>query len=162
MRKDVSVAALFLLIAVVPLAVFSAEGDKAASLPAENSSSPSGNSSYFEGVWVGSWPGFRSASFSQDVTIKIDRGAKEGVFPVEYSWGGGPPGSGFPRLPGSVKTKGKEEGGQFVFGWTNKVGRKVTITLKKQEGNKVKAMLEKSGPSDPNERPFNETTLKRK
>jgi hypothetical protein len=51
---------------------------------------------------------------------------------------------------------------QFVFGWRNKEGRDLQVTLKKHEDNKVKARIDKSGPTRPNERPFNETYLSRK
>ena len=162
MMKKVTVAALFLIFAVVPLALYAAGDDNAAPSSAANKSSLSGNPSYFEGVWVGRWPGFKGPGLYQDVTLIISRGAKEGVFIVQYSWEGGPAGSGFPISPGSVKTKGKEEGAQIVFEWQNKEGREQKITLNKHEDNKVKAKLEKSGPTRPGERPFNETILNRK
>jgi len=162
MMKKVIVAALFLLMLVMPLAVRAAGDDNDAPSSAANKSSLSGNPSYFEGVWAGRWPGFKGPGINMDVTVKIGRGAKEGVFLVEYSWEGGPAGSGFPVFPGSVKTKGKEEGDQFVFRWQDKQGREHKITLNKHEDNKVKAKLEKSGPTGPNERPSNETTLNRK
>lgn len=162
MMKKVTVAALFLLMAFVPLAGYAAGDDKPTSLPAENDSPPSGNPSYFEGVWVGSWPGHRDASKSQDVTVVIRRGKKEGVFPVKYSWGEVTAGSGLSVTPGSVKAKGKEEGDKFVFGWENKQGREFTVTLKKHEENKVKARLEKSGPLESKERPYYEAILNRK
>ena len=139
-----------------------ADRDNATPLPGESKSTPSIGPSYFEGVWAGAWPGWRSLSVSQDVTVKINRGDKEGVFIVEYSWGPGTSGSGFPPLPGSLKAKGRVEGDQFVFGWRNKEGRDLQVTLKKHEDNKVKARIDKSGPSRPNERPFNETYLNRK
>ena len=162
MVKKVTVAALFLLVAFLPLAGFAAGEDNATALPAGSQSSTSGNPSYFEGDWAGRWPGFKSASIYQDAAISIRRGKKEGVFLVEYSWEGGPSGSGFPTLPGSIKAKGREEGDKFVFGWTNKQGREMTMTLQKQEENKIHARLEKSGPTGNNERPFNEAVFKRK
>lgn len=136
------------LVAVMVVTGHASTSDNATPLP-----------SYFEGVWVGAWAGWRTASATQDVTVKIDRGGKEGVFIVEYSWGFAPPGSGFPPQPGSLKTKGREEGDQFVFGWRNKEGKDVQVTLKRHESNKVKARIDRSGPARPNERPFSETYL---
>jgi hypothetical protein len=118
--------------------------------------------SYFEGEWAGTWPGWIRPSISQDVTLKITRGEMEGVFLVEYSWGSAPTGSGFNPFPGTVRTKGREEGDQFIFGWKNKQGRDFQITLKKHEADKAKARLDKSGPTGLKERPYNETYLNRK
>jgi hypothetical protein len=162
MLKTVTVAVLFLLMAFLPLTGYAAGNDNAVALPAGEQSSSSGNPSYFEGDWVGRWPGFKSSSIYQDAAINIRKGKKEGVFLVEYSWEGGPSGSGFPTFPGSVKAKGREEGDKFVFGWTNKQGKEMTITLKKYEESKIMARLEKSGPTGNNERPFNEAIFQRK
>jgi hypothetical protein len=162
MMKKVTVAALFLMIAFLPLTGVAAGNDNATALPAGGESASSGNPSYFEGNWVGMWPGFKSTSNYMDAAISIRRGNKEGVFLVEYSWEGGPSGSGFPTSPGSVKAKGREEGDTLIFAWTNKQGKETTITLKKHEEGKIKAKLEKSGPTGPNERPINEAIFKRK
>lgn len=139
-----------------------ANSDNATPLPGESRAAPSIDPTYFEGVWVGAWPGWRITSASQDVTVKISRGGREGVFIVEYSWGPGATGSGFPPLPGAVKTRGRVEGDQFVFGWRNKQGRDFQVALKKHEDNKVRAKIDRSGPTGPNERPYSETYLSRK
>jgi hypothetical protein len=162
MMKKVTVAVLFLLMAFLPLEGPAAGNDNATALPAGDPSSSSGNPSYFVGDWVGSWPGFKSSSIHQDAAINIRKGKKEGVFLVKYSWEGGPSESGFPQFPGSIKAKGRQEGDTLVFGWTNKQGREMTITLKKIEENKIMARIEKSGPTGNNERPFNEAIFKRK
>jgi len=145
MMKKVTVAALFLSIAFLPLTGVAA-----------------GDPSYFEGVWVGSWPSWKSSSMVQDVTVEIRRGNVEGVFLVDYAWGGGPHGSGFPPQPGSINAKGKEEGDQFIFEWSSKQGKDMKVILKKYEANKAKAKLEKSGLMGRHERPTNETVLNRK
>jgi hypothetical protein len=149
-------------IATMAVAAHAAGHDNATPVPGGDKSSPSVGPSYFEGVWAGSWPGWRGSSVYQEVTVKIARGKKDGGFIVEYSWGPGPAGSGFPPIPGSFKTKGREEGDQFIFGWTNKEGRNFQVTLKKHEDNKAKARIERSGPTGPQERPYNETYLNRK
>lgn len=150
------------LVAVLVGTGHAADSGNATPSPGERRSTPSVGPSYFEGIWVGAWPGWRSESASQDVTAKINRARSEGVFIVEYSWGPGPSGSGFPPLPGELKTKGRVEGDQFVFGWKNKQGRDFQVTLKKHEDNKVKARIDRSGPTGPNERPYGETYLIRK
>jgi len=119
-RKSI-LAALF--IAVAAVTGYTASGDNVTPISGEDQSSPSSSPSYFEGVWVGTWPGWRSTSISQDITIKVKRGDTEGMFLVEYSWGSAPAGSGFNPIPGSIKAKGREEGELFVFGWKNKEGR---------------------------------------
>jgi len=157
--RRVILSALFTAIAAI--GVYAADNDNASSLPGEKGAAPSGTASYFEGVWVGAWPGWLDASASQDVTIKIERGGKEGVFRVEYSWGASRMRRG--TVPaGSVKAKGREEGDRFVFQWANKRGNDVEITLRKHNDDMVKATIEKSGPLGPADRPTNETVLKRK
>jgi len=117
--------------------------------------------SYFEGVWVGSWESFLHPSVRQDVTLTIEKGAKEGVFNVEYSWGG-------VELmnrrvtPGSLKSRGRQEGDQFFFQWKNKQGNENKITLQKVSENKVKARLDQGGPLTSVERPSTETYLNRR
>ncbi len=150
-----------LSVAVAAVGAYAAGSSNAASPPGESKESPSGAPSYFEGVWVGAWPAWAGASASQDITVKIERGVKEGIFRVEYSWsaanlrGGTVP-------PGSVPARGREEGDRFLFKWTNKAGNVVEVTLRKHDDNTVKARIEKSGPLRPGERPYNETILKRK
>lgn len=151
------------LVAIMVVTGHEAASDNATPLPGGDSKpAPSVAPSYFEGVWAGAWPGWRSASITQDVTVKIDRGNKAGVFVVEYSWGYAPPGSGFPPTPGSIKARGRMEGDQFVFGWKSREGRDLQVTLTRHEDNKVKARIDRSGPKGPNERPFNETYLTRR
>lgn len=150
-----------LLIAVMAVTGHASNSDNATPLPGENKSSPSSNPSYFEGVWVGSWEAYLGQSTTQDVTLRIDRGGKEGVFLVEYSWGAAQF-RGRVVPPGSLKAKGREEGDRFIFKWKNKQGRDFEFTLQKYKDNVVKARIDKSGPLNPNERPYNETYLNRK
>jgi hypothetical protein len=65
-------------------------------------------------------------------------------------------------FPGSLKTKGVEEGDRFSFRWKNKEGREFEVTLHKQKENEVKARLDRGGPLSPTEQPYSETVLKRK
>lgn len=157
--RRIILSALFA--AVAAMGAHAADSDNAGPLPVENKGASSGAPSYFEGVWVGAWPSFQLGSASQDVTVTIERGKKDGVFRVEYAWGAVSWRKGT-IMPGSVRVKGREEDDRFVFKWTNKQGNDVEVTLRKHEDNAVKARLEKSGPLATNDRPFNETILKRK
>ncbi len=155
------VSCFILFIAIAAALAHAAEDDNAGLRPGEKGGAPSGAPSYYEGTWVGAWPAWLGPASSQDVTITIERGAREGVFRVDYSWGATTLRRG--TVPaGSVKAKGREEDDRFVFKWTNKRGNDVEVTLRKDTDDKVKARIEKSGPLPPGERPYNETILKRK
>jgi hypothetical protein len=157
-RKIISTT---LLIAVMTVTGHASNSDNATPLSGESKTSPSGNPSYFEGVWVGSWEAWLGQSTTQDVTLRIDRGGKEGVFIAEYTWGAASfKGRVIP--PGSLKARGREEGDRFIMNWKNKQGRDFEITLQKHKDNVVKARIDRSGPLSPGERPYNETYLNRK
>lgn len=134
--------------------------DNAAAPAPGDVSSPVQGASFFEGTWRGSWRGFKNPGDAQDVTLRIGKANRQGAFPVHYSWGIPPAGTGFPP-PGSLKTKGREDGDRFVIRWTNKSGNEVELVLKRVEDGKVAARLEKSGVTGPNERPYLETYLNR-
>jgi hypothetical protein len=85
----------------------------------------------------------------------------EKIFDVTYSWGAVTWPRGF--IPaGRIRTEGKEQDDKFHFQWENKQGRKFEVVLQKDKDNVVKARIEKSGPSGPRERLFNEAFLYRK
>jgi hypothetical protein len=137
-------------VSVLATAGFAADKDNAAVPP-----------SYFEGAWAGSWRGFYDPGTKQDITVTIEKGAKEGVFLVDYSWGmvqyrnRTTPG-------GSLKSKGRQQGDQFIFEWKTKQGDERKITLQKESENKVKARIDRGGTLPPNESPVSETYLDRK
>lgn len=150
-----------LLVVAFSVPGFAADGDNAASPPEKVVDKPSGAPSFFEGAWTGSWGGFISPSIRQDVTVTIGRRGEKGFFPVEYAWGM----VEFRNrtvLPGSLRTKGVEEGDKFSFKWKNKEGRDFEVTLHKLTDNEVKARLDRGGPLGPTEQPYSETTLKRR
>ena len=82
-RRIVAVA---LFLSVFPFGVYAAETDNAAPMIEDTDSTPFAVTSYFQGVWVGSWPGFSDASKSQDITIKTGKEIKDKTFMVIYSW----------------------------------------------------------------------------
>lgn len=158
MKKAV-LAALFTVIAAA--AAPAAGSDNTSPFPGADKGAASGTPSWFEGTWVGAWPGWQDTSASQDVTVRIERGIKEGVFRVEYSWDTA---TWRRRIvpSGTVTTKGREEADRFVFKWTNKAGNDIEVTLRKREDDTVKARMDRTGALGPGERPYNETILKRK
>ncbi len=159
MTRKIFVAALFL--AILLLTSYSAYADDAKPAPGDNTSPQSVKSSYFQGTWSGSWPGYMSPTTSQDVTIQIGQETREKIFVVTYSWGAVTWSRGF--IPGGrVKTEGREQDDKFHFQWVNKQGRKFEVVLQKDKDNVIKARIEKSGTSGPLERPFSETSLQRK
>ena len=117
--------------------------------------------SYFEGVWVGSWRGFYDPGSKQDITVTIEKGAREGVFLVDYSWGMVQSRNRTTHA-GSLKSKGRQEGDQFIFQWKTKQGDERKITLQKETVNRVKARVDRGGTLPPNESPVSETYLDRK
>jgi hypothetical protein len=159
MIKKMIVVALFL--AVVPMEGYSADTDKTAPPPGESASSPSPGTSYFQGVWVGSWPGFTDAGISQGISIKVGKEIKDKIFNVTYSYDAVETRRGITPA-GKVKTEGKEQEDKLFIQGETKHGRKFEITLEKYKNDVVKARIEKLGPTSPKERASNETYLNRK
>jgi len=140
-RKAVMLAMVVLFI---PFLVCAADTDKA----------------FFEGVWVGNWIGFTDTSIQQEATVKIGPEIGDGVFKVVYKTGEAVYRS--KTVPaGKIKTEGSVKDDAFRFSWKSKKGRTFDMILKKESDTTVKARLERSGPLDPMERPYSETTLKR-
>ena len=148
-------------ISVLAATGYAAGKDNGASLPGESKPSPAGGPSYFEGVWVGKWPHFRSSNLDQDISITIEKGKMAGFFGVTYSWGAVnyPTGT---AAPGSLQTKGREEGDKFFFKWKNPQGREFEVTLQKHKDDVAKARIDRSGPLGTGETPYTESHLNRK
>jgi hypothetical protein len=155
-----NIVAAVLIISVATATGYAATNDNATPLPEGVKSSPSGQPSYFEGVWVGSWEGFNDPSIKQDVTLTIKKGRQDGVFIVDYSWGMV---QFYNKLipSGSLKARGRQEGEQFFFNWKNKQGNEQQMTLQKENENKVKARFDRGGTLSAGERPYSETYLNR-
>lgn len=161
-RKILSMSMMFLLIAVAAFAAGGEEKTIQPVSPAEGKPSAPPGPSYFEGTWVGKWPGHRGPATDQDVTVTIEKGKKDGFYAVTYGWGtvnylgGSVPG-------GSLKTRGRQEGDKFFFGWKNKLGRDFKVTLQEYKEKVAKARIDRGGPLGPGELlPFSESYLDRK
>lgn len=143
---------LFLVCTALVAASAAAESEKESPGPVPGS--------FFQGVWIGEWAGFQDTSIRQEAAVEVGQEIRDGVFEVQYSWGE----AKYLKktVPaGKTSTKGMVREGAFHFSWKNKQGRLFEMTLRKLEENRVKARLERSGPSE-GDRPYSETTLKRK
>jgi hypothetical protein len=123
-----------------------------------------GKISYFEGVWVGTWPKAQhrtEGGTGADLTIEIGGRNDEGIFRTKYSWGPGTDKRGYPTPPGSLIAEGRENGEKFVFEWKRKDGGKGRITLEKYKDNEIKASFDRGG-SGSSQFAYVETTLHRK
>jgi hypothetical protein len=154
-RKQVF-AVLFL--SILSAAGYAAEGDNAA---AGAAAKPAGAPSFFEGTWAGSWESQYNPSYRHHFTIAIGKMGGGGGFPVEYAWEVNQLRN---RLipAGSLKTKGRQDGDQFIITWKNKQGDEQKITLRKEGEEKVKARLDRGGVLPPNEAQYYESNLTRK
>lgn len=153
---------LFAVIIVSALAApaFAAD-DNEALLPAQENAAPAGAPSYFEGTWVGIWPGYRGSATDQDVSITVVKGRKEGYCGITYSWGTVNYHTG--SIPaGTMKTWGKLDGDKLMYKWKNKQGREFEVTLQKYKEDVVKARLDRLGPLPPGSQPYTDTYLNRK
>ena len=102
------------------------------------------NTSYFEGVWSGTW---NMGQAGQDVTITIGEKNEKGANKTTYAYGWGKSGGGGSIPPGSFVVYGRERDGVFNFSWNNKEGTKRVVTLEKFKEDAVKARYELEGPS---------------
>lgn len=97
--------------------------------------------SYFQGSWVGSWK-YMVGQKDQDVTITVGPRNPDGTFDTNYSWGFLQGWNGA-NYPGTVKGKGREDGENFVFEFSNPNDFKLnSIVMTKHENEMVKAKLE--------------------
>ncbi len=148
MNRKIVISAL--LLAFIGVTAFAADVDN----------SPSAKPSYFEGTWNGSWE-ILLRSNPQNVSIKIERGKRPGVFIVTYSWESTRmPASDI--LPGSFKTIGREESDKFHFQWKDKQGRVTSVTLTKDTDNEAKGRIDRPEPLPSGVRPYSESKFKRK
>lgn len=160
MRKTIVFSAL--LMAILSTTGYAADEQKI-NPPSGETKAPasSGAPSYFEGTWKGSWELFETTSSTQDFTLTIQRGKKEGVFVITYSTEfASIPGGNIP--PATVKARGTLEGDKLNIKWTNKAGKEVQITLTKDRENEAKARIERPGPLRSGWRPTSDSVVHRK
>jgi len=154
------------MIAVAFLAVISIAGYAES---ADDSSGPqgkepplSGTTSYFEGIWSGTFLLGMSGNVQQDITITIGKKNEKGAHKTTYAWGWGKSGPGSTISPGSFDVYGREQGGFFSFAWKDKEGSKRTIKMEKVKDDVAKVRLDREGPLTSAQRPYYEANFKRK
>jgi hypothetical protein len=135
-----------LLFALVVLsfcaAGFAADVRNAVSPAADGKPSPSGASSYYQGVWVGKWGWTFEGG---EVTITVGGKNKDGLFGIGYSVETGRTRTGFPLKSVSFKAWGKEQGDGFLIEFKNKDGVKSSVTLTKETEDSVKGVYDSEG-----------------
>lgn len=146
------------LLAVISIAGYAESADDSSG-PQGKESSPSGTTSYFEGIWSGTFLLGMSGNVQQDITITIGKKNAKGTHKTTYAWGWGKSGSGGTVSPGSFNVYGREQDGYFSFGWKDKGGSKRTVKMDKFKDDVAKVRLEQEGPSV--QRPYYEANFKR-
>jgi hypothetical protein len=137
---------LLLFMAVISSVAYAEKGDNTAPPSIEQKPAFLKTTSYFQGTWVGNWKEKASVT-SRDVTITVGSKNPDGTFDIEYSWGSGQEKKkGRPILPGTVKTKGREDGEKLVFEFSDRVNFGTSsIVMTKYEDARAKAEMEYAG-----------------
>lgn len=157
--KRVSMIAVALL-AVISITGSAESADHSPVTQGKESSSLSGTTSYFEGIWSGTFFLGLNGNVREDITITIEKKNAKGTHKTTYAWGWTDLGSGGTLSPGSFNVYGREQDGFFSFWWKDKAGSRRTIKMEKLTDDVAKVRLEQEGPSVV--RPYYEATFKRK
>jgi hypothetical protein len=133
---------VFLLcMAVISSVSYAEKGDNTAPSFAEEKPAALKTTSYFQGTWGGHWERVDSSGTDRDITITVGPKNPDGTFDIEYSWGSG---ELWKRaiLPGTVKTKGREDGGILKFEFNDPVNLRTNdIVMTKYEDVRAKALM---------------------
>jgi len=132
-----------ILLAFISSIAYAEKGDNTVSPSAEEQPAALKTTSYFQGTWVGTWQPETRTGTGRDITIKVGPKNPDGTFDIEYSWGLGTPKGGRTIVPGTVKTKGREDGEKLVFEFNDPVNLKMnSIVMTKYEDARAKARIE--------------------
>jgi hypothetical protein len=127
--------------AVISSVAYAEKGDNTAPPSAGEKPAVFEKSSYFHGTWVGNWR--REDKPGRHATITVGPKNPDGTFDIEYSWGAGKDKKGHPLPPGTVKTKGREDGEKLTFEFSDpELLKTLSIVMTKHEDGRVKARLE--------------------
>jgi len=134
---------LLMVMAVISSVAHAGKGDNAAPPSAEQKPAALETTSYFQGTWVGSWQSESRDGTGRDVTITVGPKNPDETFDIEYSWGSGKDIRGVHIIPGTVKTKGREDGEKLVCEFTDPLSLKINaIIMTKYEDVRAKAQTE--------------------
>jgi len=130
---------LLLFMAVISAVAHAGKGDDTA--PPSVEQKPAGlATSYFQGTWVGNWQPENRDGTVRSVTITVGPKNPDGTFDIEYSWGPGKDVKGRHIIPGTVKTKGREDGEKLVCEFNDPLSLRMnSIVMTKHEDVKAKA-----------------------
>ena len=135
--------ALLLCMAVISSVAHAEKGDNTAPPSVGEQPAALTTTSYFQGTWFGNWQIVGKGGTGRDVTITVGPQNPDGSCDIEYSWGAGRNPMGRPILPGTVKSKGREDGGKLKFEFYDPVNlRNNDIVMEKYEDAKAKALME--------------------
>ena len=142
-RTRVETLVVLLFLAVVSSVAHAGKGDNSAPVSVEQKPAALKATSYFQGTWVGNWQSESRDGTGRDVTITVGPKNPDGTFDVEYSWGSGFDIKRRHIIPGTVKTKGREEGGKLVCEFNDPLSlRTNSLVMTKHEDVKAMAQTE--------------------
>ena len=135
---------LLLCMAVISSVAYAEKGDNTVPSSTEDKPAALKTTSYFQGTWVGNWERVDASGTGRDITITVGPKSSDGTFDIEYSWGSGQLGNRGSRiLPGTVKTKGREDGGILKFEFNDPANLKINdIVMTKYEDVRAKARIQ--------------------
>jgi hypothetical protein len=126
--------------AVISSVVHAEKGDNTAPPSAEQKPAAHKTTSYFQGTWVGNWQSESRDGTGRDVTITVGPKNPDGTFDIEYSWGSGKDIKGRHIIPGTVITKGREDGEKLVCEFNDPLSLTMnSIVMTKHEDVRAKA-----------------------
>lgn len=131
---------LTVFMAVISSLAHAGKADNAAPSPADKIPAALDTAAYFQGTWVGNWQSESRDGTGRKVTITVGPRDAGGTFDIEYSWGAGEDIKRNYIVPGTVKGKGREDGGKLVFEFNDPLSLRInSIVMTKEEGTRVKA-----------------------
>ena len=139
-RRRYKYLVLLMFMAFSPVA-HAEKGDDTSPPSSEQKPAALKTTSYFQGTWVGNWQSESRDGTGRDVTITVGPKNPDETFDIEYSWGSGEDIKGRHIIPGTVKTKGREEGEKLVFEFNDPLSLRInSIVMTKYED--VRAMAQ--------------------
>lgn len=139
-RTRIKYLVLLIFMALLSSVAHAEKGENTASPSADQKPAASKPFSFFQGTWVGNWQSESRDGTGRDVTITVGPKNPDETFDIEYSWGSGKDIKGRHIIPGTVKSKGREDGEKLIFEFNDPLSLKInSIVMTKYEGVRVKA-----------------------
>jgi hypothetical protein len=139
-RTSYKCLVLLIFMAVIYSVAHAEKGDDPSTPSTEQKPASLKTTSYFQGTWVGSWQSESRDGTGRDITITVGPINPDGTFDIEYSWGSGKDIKGRHIISGTVKAKGREDGGKLVVEFNDPLSLKInSIRMTKHEDARAKA-----------------------